>query len=312
MNFQEFKKRFQKQPVKEYPNNVSKKPRVSVCVQTFQHKRFISECLENILSQKTSFDYEVLLAEDESTDGTREICIKFAEKYPHRIRLFLHSRKNQIQVLNEATGNFPAFYNIYSARGSYISICEGDDYWTDPLKLQKQVDFLDENSAYCFSYHNYQLINENAEKIQDLIKNQPELDIGKEELVKTLYHPLFLCICFRNNIKNFPPKITEVINVDTFLLSLLGQLGKAKFQKNISPSIHRIHSSGIWGERKKDKKFIAKFLLYTKLEEYYTIINKGDITKHFKKLRRNTRKMLIFYYLKNGQILKLFNNYFTK
>jgi len=138
-------KKYQKVPVREYSNQVNKKPVVSVCVQTYQHVNYIKDCLDGILMQKTTFPSEILLGEDASTDGTREVCIEYAEKYPKKIRLFLHHRKNNIKINGSPTGRFNFLYNLYSARGKYIAICEGDDYWTDPYKLQKQVDFLDVN-----------------------------------------------------------------------------------------------------------------------------------------------------------------------
>ena len=80
----------------------------------------------------------------------REICIEYAQKYPEKIRLFLHHPSNKIKVLDIITGNFNGFYNFYNTRGNYIAFCEGDDYWTDPLKLQKQVDYLKKILNLCF------------------------------------------------------------------------------------------------------------------------------------------------------------------
>ena len=140
--------KLQKVPVEHYPNKVPEKPLVSVCVQTYQHADFIKQCLDSILMQQTNFDFEILLGEDESTDGTKEICIEYAEKHPDKIRLFLHKRENVIHIGGHPTGRFNMLYNLNEARGKYIALCEGDDYWTDPLKLQKQVDFLEKNNAF--------------------------------------------------------------------------------------------------------------------------------------------------------------------
>ena len=301
MDFKEFKNKYQKASIKEYPHVVSADPVVSICVQTYQHKDFIEQCLENILSQKTTFEFEILLSEDDSQDGTRQICIEYAEKYPEKIRLFLHDRLNQIRIQDESTGNFPSFYNLYSARGKYIAVCEGDDFWGDPWKLQKQIDFLEKNPAYSFVFHRYQLIDENGSPI-DEISHQPEEDICEEDLVKIEYHPLFLTVCFRNNFQEYPLQITKVINIDSFLLSLLGQQGKAKFQSGISPSFHRIHRGGIWGKRKKDKKFISKTILYSNLEEYYKRNQEKSLSLYFKYQKTNMKKSLLFYYLKNGKL----------
>lgn len=148
MNFEEFKAKYQHKVVTEYLNKVGDKPIVSVCIQTYQHSPYIKECLEGVLMQQTNFPFEILLGEDDSTDGTREICIEYAKRNPEKIRLFLHSRENNIKINGSPTGRFNFIYNLNSVRGKYIALCEGDDYWTDPFKLQKQVDFLEENPEY--------------------------------------------------------------------------------------------------------------------------------------------------------------------
>ena len=99
MNFEEFRNKYQKVPVDEYPNTVLKdipKPMVSCRVSTYMHAPYIKQCLDGVLMQKTEFPFEIVIGEDESNDGTREICIEYAQKYPDKIRLFLHSRENNI------------------------------------------------------------------------------------------------------------------------------------------------------------------------------------------------------------------------
>src|SRR6476659_4743748 len=145
MNFEEFKEKYQKVPVDLFPNHVTAHPLVSVSAQTYQQVAYIKDCLEGILMQQTNFPFEILLGEDQSTDGTREICIEYAKRYPNKFRLFLHHRENNIKVSERPTAKFNFLYNLFSARGKYIAMCEGDDYWTDPLKLQKQVDEMEAN-----------------------------------------------------------------------------------------------------------------------------------------------------------------------
>src|SRR5690606_21433837 len=142
MNFQEFKKEYQKVPVEEFPSNVPDSPKVSVLVQTYNHAPYIRQCLDGILMQETDFDFEILLGEDASTDGTREICIEYAQEHPDKIRLFLHSRENNISINGRPSGRFNFCNNLFEANGEYIAFCEGDDYWIDEFKLQKQMDFL--------------------------------------------------------------------------------------------------------------------------------------------------------------------------
>ena len=127
--------------------------KVSVCIQTYNHKPFIAQALDSVLMQETGFDYEIILGEDESQDGTRAMCIEYARRYPDRIRLFLRSRKDVIYINGRPTGRFNFVENLKAARGEYIALLEGDDYWTDPHKLQKQVDFLDSHPEYPICFH---------------------------------------------------------------------------------------------------------------------------------------------------------------
>lgn len=129
-------------------------PMVSVVVVTYQHAAYIEECLNGILMQRTDFPIEILIGEDESTDGTREICQQYATDHPDRIRLFERSRKDVIRIMGKETGrsNFKGL--IAESRGRYIAVCEGDDYWIDPLKLQKQVDILERDASVSLVFHN--------------------------------------------------------------------------------------------------------------------------------------------------------------
>lgn len=153
LNYSEFLKRFQKKEVIVYQDIPEREPMVSVCVQTYQHANYIKECLDGILMQKTNFPFEILLGEDASNDGTREICLEYVQKYPDKIRLFLHHRENNISINGNPTGRFNFLYNIFNARGKYIALCEGDDYWNNPYKLQKQVQLLENNSNLIACHH---------------------------------------------------------------------------------------------------------------------------------------------------------------
>lgn len=136
-----------------HPNKVTENPLVSVSVVTYNHEKYIRECIDGILMQKTDFDFEILVGEDDSQDNTRNICIDYAKRYPDKIRLFLHDRSNVIYINGHPTGRYNMLFNLKEAKGRYIALCEGDDYWTDPLKLQKQVDFLEENKDFFIVGH---------------------------------------------------------------------------------------------------------------------------------------------------------------
>ena len=126
-------------------------PLVSICCVTYNHAPYIRNCLEGFLMQKTSFPVEILIHDDASTDGTDEIIREYARLYPEKF-FPLIEEENQYSKPNHKC---PDFYNYERARGKYIAYCEGDDYWTDPLKLQKQVDFLESNPQYSVCWHRY-------------------------------------------------------------------------------------------------------------------------------------------------------------
>lgn len=125
-------------------------PLVSICCLTYNHAAFVAECLEGFLMQQTNFGVEILVHDDASTDGTEEIIRSYAEKYPEKI-FPLYEEENQYSKGLNVLMDYE--YNYSRARGKYIAYCEGDDYWTDPLKLQKQIDFMESHPEYSVCFH---------------------------------------------------------------------------------------------------------------------------------------------------------------
>lgn len=126
-------------------------PLLSIVTITYNHEPFIAKTIEGVLMQQVNFPIELIIAEDCSTDNTRNICVEYAKQYPDIIRLII-SENNVGIVQNEHRA-------MVSAQGKYIAFCEGDDYWTDPLKLQKQVDFMELHPEYSVTFHRCTHIN---------------------------------------------------------------------------------------------------------------------------------------------------------
>jgi glycosyltransferase involved in cell wall biosynthesis len=292
MNFKDFQAKFQKAKVEEFPNRVNKFPLVTVIVLAYEHAEFIGQCLDGILDQKTKFSYEIIIGEDGSTDNTLNVVEGYAKNHPDKIRLFLHNPFNKIKVSKETTGNFNAAFCFFQSRGKYIALCEGDDFWTDEYKLQKQVNFLQTNPDFILSFHSYKIRYENTLPAVDKYF-QPENDITRNELMLINKHPLLLTTCFRNELKQIPEEILEVINLDTFLFSVLGEFGKAHYHKEIKPAISRKHSGGIWSAKGRIKQLELKLNTLKKLEIYYKNRNQQAF-KYFKEIRKLYSKMLIF------------------
>lgn len=145
-------------------------PAISVRVATYQHVGYIRKCLDSILVQKTEVPIEMLIGEDESTDGTRAICIEYAERHPDRIRLFLRKRCESRFIWQGLEKGFNGRWLIMSSRGDYQAICEGDDYWTDPYKLQKQYDFMKARPECSLCFHPAHVLNVRTGEIERQIR----------------------------------------------------------------------------------------------------------------------------------------------
>lgn len=293
--------------VKEYTNTVSDLPLVSICVQTYNHEKFIGKCLDSILMQETTFPFEILLGEDESIDSTRKICTEYAVNYPNKIRLFLHSRKNTIYINGGATGRFNINYNLKKSNGKYIAMLEGDDYWTDPYKLQKQVDFLESNPEYVACYGGCKHVDEN----DNLIKKtrftnyaSPTSDL----LLRAQGALITNSVMFRNVINGFPPEFINVPSGDTIIYHLLGFHGDSKFLPELGYSAYRIHSGGIWSGISDVKRMqnTTHTLSAIKTNLIYHFGEQSEHTMQMDEVYFNAIKGYLFNTIKNFQ----FNSYF--
>lgn len=130
---------------------------VSVICDVYNHESYLRDCLDGFINQKTNFTYEILIHDDASTDNSVNIIKEYVNKYPH---LF----KPIFQTENQYSKGVSTWYDIQipRAKGKYIAFCEGDDYWIDPYKLQKQVDFMEANPDYSMCFHAAQILNETS------------------------------------------------------------------------------------------------------------------------------------------------------
>jgi len=135
--------------------------KVSVLFITYNHEEYLRQSLDGILMQKTNFDYEIVVGEDCSTDNTREILKEYAEKYPDKFVLLFREKNFGRPTMN-------VYDTGMHCQGEYIAFLEGDDYWTDENKLQKQVDFLDANKEYMGCTHTCLVVGKNSEPVDDV------------------------------------------------------------------------------------------------------------------------------------------------
>ncbi|MCB9197893.1 MAG: glycosyltransferase [Flavobacteriales bacterium] len=241
---------------------------VSVCIQTYQHGLFIKDCLEGILNQETDFPFEIIIGEDESNDGTREICLTYADKYPEQIRLFLRTRESVIYINGRPTGRFNFTENLRAAKGKYIAICEGDDVWTDPLKLKKQVDFLEKHSSYNVCYHNIltgSVITDASERYKKDFGTVTKHDAFKGAIMPTC------SMLFRNykEILDFPLLWKYGFADWTIQLFLLSK-GSGYYINEVM-AFYRVSASSVYSPLKYLEKLKIQISPYRDFRKYFAV-----------------------------------------
>ena len=253
-------------------NNIT--PVVSVTVATYQHVNYIKECLDGILMQKTNFPIEIIIGEDGSTDGAQEICKEYAHAHTDKIRLFIRDRKlSQYKDKDGSIQRFNGLWNRMSCRGKYIAFCEGDDYWTDPLKLQKQVDFLESHPDYVMCSHRFKQYMQK----EGIYKDDWYGDIS-DGIVYDLdtlihggwyHHPL--TVMFRSDKLDIEEYSQYPYTMDAVLFFHLLKKGPG-IMLNEDMAVYRIHSGGVWSginqENRLKNEFKARIGLYEVEQSY--------------------------------------------
>lgn len=180
--------------------NIAENPLVSIHCLVFNHGPYIRNAIEGFLMQETSFPFEILIHDDASTDNSASIINEYATKHPHLIKP-LYQKENQYSKGVDVTYDF----QISRALGKYIAICEGDDYWTDPKKLQKQVDFLENNPDFGLVYTDFDKLFNNSGTIRiSLFKNGEEVPYTEFEDI--LENKPYLAPCTWVYRKEFTPQ----------------------------------------------------------------------------------------------------------
>ncbi len=217
---------------------------LSVCCITYNHEKYIEKALKSILTQKTNFEFEVIVGEDCSTDNTRLIIEKLKLQFPDRLKLLANEHnlgaiKNELNVLKNCSGK-------------YIAICEGDDFWTDENKLQKQVDFLTQNPLYSASFHNAFIYHEAKNTNIRYTEIETERDFEINELLKSNFIPS-ASIVFKNHFteKDYE-KMLMLKSTDWYMNILAAEKGKIKYHHEFM-SAYRSHKGGMWSSLTYEK-----------------------------------------------------------
>ena len=204
--------------------------------------------MDSLLNQKTNFDYEILIGEDCSDDSTREICIDYANRFPEKIRLFLHNRENNIKINEFHTGRFNVLYNLYSSKGKYIAFCEGDDFWLDEFKLEKQLKIISGQNTVVLSNYYYLHNQKFIDSELGLGNNKNILKIDLNKLATENYHFSHTSSYLfpSNYLKNIFSHdwLCRSWGLDTILLPIFFENGQVLYHPD-KLTVYRINNNGL-------------------------------------------------------------------
>jgi glycosyltransferase involved in cell wall biosynthesis len=273
---------------------------VSICMITYNHEKFIRQAIESVLAQKTDFDYELVIGEDCSTDNTRAICIEYAEKHQGKIKLLLHE---------ENMGMIPNFLKtLNSCSGKYVAMLEGDDYWTHPLKLQKQVDFLEANEDFAICHHNMNVIYEENTK-ESHLSNPP--DQKEDSTIEDLAHGNYIytasCV-FRNRlIGEFPEWFSNCSIGDYPLHMLNARSGKIRYIPDVM-GVYRVHQEGFW----ENKDIIFRMSNWVEMIDRMKDQFSPGINKILTEVQSRNSEYLMIYYREQPDKCRYYLNKLTE
>lgn len=261
-------------------------PLVSIACITYNHEKYIRQCLDGFVMQQTNFKFEIVIHDDASTDKTAEIIKEYCRKYPGLFKPILQDKNRY----TEKKGILIPY--VYPrCKGKYIALCEGDDYWIDPLKLQKQVDFLEENSEYSLIYSRAVVVDENSNSIKKSVSGITG-NISKHLILK--YNPIVTAtVCYRKEYLQEYYKFYSVFNFklkmgDYPLWVFLSLKGKFKYLADICAAYRVLENSA--SHSSNPQKALAfrfnRYQISVFMNDYYGMgLKKERILRNYMKER---------------------------
>jgi glycosyltransferase involved in cell wall biosynthesis len=233
--------------------------KLSVLVPTFNHENFIVQMIDGALMQKTTFDFEIVIGDDASTDNNPMIIKEYAERFPDKIKAFLHPQNLGPTEPRELGGKNNVAFLFSQCQGEYIALCEGDDYWTDPLKLQKQVDFLENNPDYALCHHQLEVIYEDdSPKHFFNLENQKKTSTIEDLLADKTWFLGTASTVFRNVFKQgMPDWWWKTASGDLGIFIEVARFGKIKYLSD-SMGCYRKHRGGMTNIHTPQNEFFLR------------------------------------------------------
>ncbi len=240
------------------------KPLVSISCLTYNHVNYIKETLDSFLMQKTNFEFEVLIHDDASTDGTEEIIREYTKKHPSIFKP-LYEEVNQWSLGRRGSSVF----NFPRAKGKYVALCEGDDYWTDPLKLQKQVDLMEkhDHASMCVAINKRFYPDDNKFEKDKLYESNNSPFVYFEDLKHYYFHTSTYLIR-KSALDYILQNFFDLLYGDTSVRLLLISRGPFVVL-NDYVSVYRLSGEGAWTSESDYKKLLFHYNLYHKFRKYF-------------------------------------------
>lgn len=217
---------------------------VSVMCKAFNHEKYIRQALDSFVMQKTDFPFEIVVHDDASTDGTADIIREYERKYPDIIKP-IYQTENQY-----SQGKNPSEFMLPIMRGKYVALCEGDDYWTDDTKLQKQVDYMESHPDCTLVGHQGIRVNEQGETISEYFPDthKADYDIDLHDLdYLSVFHTSSMI--FRISFFTDHAEVLQRVEIYDYVYKLL-LVGSGKVHVLARPmSAYRMAAKGSWTER---------------------------------------------------------------
>ncbi|MEO8235847.1 MAG: glycosyltransferase [Flavobacterium sp.] len=235
--------------------------KLSVCMITYNHEQYITKAIEGVLMQETNFEYELVISNDNSPDKTDAIIQEIIAKHPKSNIIRYIKREKNLGMLNNSQETLKA------CEGEFIAICEGDDYWTDATKLQKQVDFLSENKEYAISFHKVQLHEPDGSIIDDNITHLPKDYKTIENLAQSGNFMHTPSIMFRNVTFNYPIQYEITPAGDFFKQMLIAEHGKIHYIDEVM-AVYR-NGVGVWSTKDYLHRIKSTAIMFIAIRDYF-------------------------------------------
>jgi glycosyltransferase involved in cell wall biosynthesis len=253
-------------------------PKVSVLIITYNHEKYIAQTVASALNQEVNFQYEILVGDDCSTDHTREILKELAIAHPERIRLFLREEKG-----SGLPGKTNFVETLKACRGEYVALLDGDDYWTDVTKLQKQVNFLDAKPEFAVCFHNVEVAYEDQSQES---WNYCPVDQKETSTIEDLLERNFIATSstvFRRSPEALPDWFLRMKTGDWALHVLNAQRGKVGYIDEVM-SVYRIHHGGYWSKQETIQNTLDEIVMFQALGKYLPRKHSAQIKSHLASL----------------------------